>query len=120
MRRVVLAVAVALPLSGCGWLSNGFGSVSEFFGYGGNAGLPYRATAASQDDPRNLVVTVPVGSSVALDDFRESARFPVTRYCIANYGTSQADWVIDPQTEDWAVTFTENGALLQARCMGRA
>ena len=44
----------------------------------------------------------------------------MTRYCIANYGTSQADWVIDPQTEDWAVTFTESGALLQARCMGRA
>ena len=65
-------------------------------------------------------MTVPVGSGVALDDFRESARYPVTRYCIANYGTSQADWVIDPQTKDWAVTFTENGALLQARCMGRA
>ena len=41
MRRVVLAVAVTVPLSGCGWLSNGFGSVSEFFGYGtGGEGCP--------------------------------------------------------------------------------
>jgi hypothetical protein len=120
MRRVAVVLALTVPLAGCDWASNGFGSVSEFFGYGGNAGLPYRATVSKQDDPRNLVVTVPVGSSVALDDFRESARFPVTRYCIANYGTSQADWVIDPQTKDWAVTFTENGAILQARCMGRA
>ena len=61
MRRVAVVLALTVPLAGCGWLSNGFGSVSEFFGYGGNAGLPYRATAASQDDPRNLVVTVPVG-----------------------------------------------------------
>jgi hypothetical protein len=57
---------------------------------------------------------------VALDDLRESARFPVTRYCIANFGTSQADWALDPATGDWAVTRTENGALLQARCTGRA
>lgn len=120
MRGVLLAVAAALPLSGCGWISNGFGSVSEFFGYGPDTGLPYRATVDAQDDPRAVVVTVPVGSSVALDDFRESARFPVTRYCITNFGTSQADWAIDPQTEDWAVTFTESGALLQARCTGRA
>jgi hypothetical protein len=120
MRRVAVALALTVPLAGCDWASNSFGSVNEFFGLGNNAGLPYRATVSEQDDPRNLVVTVPVGSTVALDDFRESARFPVTRYCIANYGTSQADWVIDPQTEDWAITLTERGALLQARCMGRA
>jgi hypothetical protein len=95
--------------------------LGEFLGLGtGGEGLPYRATADAQDDPRDLVVTVPVGSAVALDDFRESARYPVTRYCIANFGTSQADWVIDPRTEDWAVTFTEDGARLQARCTGRA
>jgi hypothetical protein len=120
MRRVAVALALTVPLAGCGWLSNSFGSVGEFFGYGGNAGLPYRATASKQEDPRALVVSVPVTQAVALDDFRESARFPVTRYCLANFGTSQAEWVMDASGQDWAVTWTENGALLQARCTGRA
>jgi hypothetical protein len=119
--RVALAFAMTVPLAGCGWLSNSFAFVGDAFGFGaGGEGLPYRATAAQGDDPRELVVSVPAGPTVALDDMRESARFPVTRYCIANFGTSQAEWVTDPATDDWAVTRTENGALLQARCMGRA
>jgi hypothetical protein len=44
----------------------------------------------------------------------------VTRYCLATFGTSEADWATDPATGDWAVTRTENGAVLQARCTGRA
>jgi hypothetical protein len=121
MRQVALILALTVPLSGCGWLSNSFAFVGEAFGFGaGGEGLPFRATAAAGNDPRDLVVSVPAGPTVALDDLRESARFPVTRYCIANFGTSQADWALDAATGDWAVTRTENGALLQARCMGRA
>ncbi len=121
MARVALVVALTLPLAGCGWLSNAFGGIGAAFGFGGGGeGLPYRATVAKGEDPRDLIVTVPAQPTVELDAFRESARFPVTRYCLNTFGTSQADWTIDPATRDWAVTWTTNGALLQARCMGRA
>ena len=118
--RVALALALTLPLAGCGWLSNTFGSIGETFGFGDDGGLPFRASVDPGEDPRDLVVSVPAPASVALEELRESARFPVTRYCLANYGTSEAEWVTDPATGDWAVTRTENGARLQARCTGRA
>jgi hypothetical protein len=120
MRRAALLLALALPLGGCGWLSNTFGSVTETFGFGDDGGLPFRASVDAGEDPRDLVVSVPVPGSVALDDFRESARFPVTRYCLTTFGTSEADWAMNPATGDWAVTRTENGARLQAHCTGRA
>jgi hypothetical protein len=120
MRRAALALLLTLPLAGCDWLSNSFGSIGETFGFGDDGGLPFRARADAGEDPRDLVVSVPAPASVTLDELRESARFPVTRYCIANYGTSEAEWTMDPATGDWAVTRTENGARLQARCTGRA
>jgi len=118
--RVALAFALTLPLAGCGWLSNTFGSVGETFGFGDDGGLPFRASADPGEDRRNLLVSVAVPATVPLEDFRESARFPVTRYCLANYGTSEADWATDPATGDWAVTRTTEGVRLQARCTGRA
>ena len=118
--RVPLVLALAVPLAGCGWLSNTFGSLGESFGFGDDGGLPFRATVDPGEDPRDLVVAVPAPASVPLADLRESARFPVTRYCLTTFGTSEADWTLDPATGDWAVTRTERGALLQARCTGRA
>jgi hypothetical protein len=118
--RVALALGLVLPLAGCGWLTETFGSIGEAFGFGDDGGLPFRASVDAGEDPRDLVVAVAVPATVALADFRESARFPVTRYCIATYGTSEADWAMDPATGDWAVTRTTEGARLQARCTGRA
>jgi hypothetical protein len=85
--RVALALGLVLPLAGCGWLT-------ETFGFGDDGGLPFRASIDAGEDPRDLVVAVAVPATVALTDFRESARFPVTR--------------------------TTEGARLQARCTGRA
>jgi hypothetical protein len=120
MRRAVLALGLAVPLSGCGWLSDTVSSVGESFGFGDDGGLPFRASVDPGEDPRDLLVSVQVPPNVPLDDLRESARFPVTRYCLANFGTSEADWAIDAATADWALTRTTEGARLQARCIGRA
>ena len=121
MWRLALATALTIPLAGCGWIGNTFSFVGDSFGFGGgNANLPFRASASPGEDRRDLVVSVAVPTAVPLDDFRESARFPVTRYCLENFGTSEADWVTDPASVDWAVTRTTDGARLQARCTGRA
>jgi hypothetical protein len=70
------------------------------------------------EDRRDLVVTVAVPPAVPLEEFRESARFPVTRYCIETFGSSEADWAADSATGDWAVARSETAASLGARCTG--
>jgi hypothetical protein len=63
MRQVALILALTVPLAGCGWLSNSFAFVGEAFGFGADGeGLPFRATAAAGEDPRDLVVSVPAPS----------------------------------------------------------
>ena len=64
--RVVLALAMTLPLAGCGWLSNTFGSIGETFGFGDDGGLPFRASVDAGEDRRDLLVSVPVPVCVPL------------------------------------------------------
>jgi hypothetical protein len=114
MVRAALILALLVPLAGCGWIRDTFS-----FG-GGDAPTLFRGSVKAGEDRRDLAVTVAVPPGATLDDFRESARFPVTRYCIETYGTSEAEWATDPTTGDWAVARTTDAALLQARCTGRA
>jgi hypothetical protein len=114
MRGPALGVLLVLPLAGCGWLGNTFS-----FGDGAVVATPYRATVRAGEDRRDLTVTVAGAANVPLEDMRESARYAVTRYCIENFGKSEAAWATDPATQDWAVARTENGAVLEARCTGR-
>ena len=114
MRGLALGLAVIAFLPGCGWLSNTFS-----WGDGDAVATAYRASVRAGEDKRDLAVTVAVAPGVPLEEFRESARYAVTRYCLTNYGMSKAEWTGDPATEDWAVTRTETAALLEARCTGR-
>ncbi len=116
LMRGAVCLVLVLSLSGCGWLRDTF---SFGGGIGAAAETPYRATARAGEDNRDLAVTVSAGPQVPLEEFRESARYAVTRYCLGAFGMSEADWATDSATGDWAVTRTENAALLQARCTGR-
>jgi hypothetical protein len=117
------AIALALlALPGCGWIGDrvsGVGSgVSRALGLADDGGLPYRAAARAGEDRRDIVVTVRVPAGVPLEEFRESARFAATRYCIDTFGSSEAEWTIDPATGDWAASRTETAAALGVRCTG--
>lgn len=116
VRVAGLCLIVALP--GCGWIGDRFTGVGRALGFGDDGGLPFRAAARPGEDRRDLAVTVTVPASVPLEEFRESARFPVTRYCIETFGSSEADWAVNPATGDWAVARTETTAALNARCTG--
>lgn len=79
------------------------------------AGLPYRGSVKAQNDGL-LVVTVKAPGAT-LDMARESARYPVTLYCLTNRGSSTADWETDPATGDWAHAVDASGDMtLRARC----
>jgi hypothetical protein len=114
LRAAALGLLLALP--GCGWIGDTFSGVGRAFGFGDDGGLPFRGAVRPGEDPRDLDVTVTVPPNLPLAEFRESARFPVTRYCIETFGSSEADWVIEPATGDWAVARTETSAALRARC----
>jgi hypothetical protein len=116
MRHLAL-IAALLALPGCDFIGN---VTSGLFSSGPAIGVtPFRGTVDRGEDERDLTVLVEVTPDVPLDDFRESARYPVTRYCIEQFGSSEAAWETDPASGDWAVLFTERGAVLNARCTGR-
>ncbi len=79
------------------------------------AALPYRASLKAQADGLLLIAVKAQGAT--LDMVRESARYQVTRHCLANRGNSAADWDIDPATGDWAHAVDGSGDMIfRARC----
>lgn len=110
--RGVLFGLIAVSLAGCSL-------IRPFGGEGVSAvALPYSASISKGDDVRDLTVTVKANGA-SLEDVRESARFPVTRYCLTNYGGSDADWSLDPATGDWAFERDGEDMILTARCTTR-
>ncbi len=112
--RAGLAVALLFPvvLSGCGLFgSAGGGSVPDSV-------LPFEARLIEGEDPRMVQVVV-AAAGASVDDVRESARFPVTRYCLNQFGRSDARWEIDPDTGDWAVSRSSEAMIFNARCTAR-
>ena len=110
--RGVLFGLIAVSLTGCSL-------IRPFGGQGVSASpLPYSASISKGEDARDLTVTVKADGA-SLEDVRESARFPVTRYCLTNYGGSDADWSTDPATGDWAFQREGGDMILSARCTTR-
>lgn len=110
--RGLLTGILVLSLAGCSLIRPQTGE-----GVAATA-LPYRSNLARGEDRRDVTVTVRAPGA-SLEDIRESARFPVTRYCLSFYGASTADWTIDPATGDWAVAREGENLILNARCTAR-
>lgn len=77
--------------------------------------LPFKASLKDEKDG-TLIVTVRAGGA-GLAEVRESARYQVTQYCLFKRGSSDADWVMNPTSGDWATSVDERGDLtVRARC----
>lgn len=112
MMRVGVVLSVVAALAGCSTLDrvNPFNRKNA-----AEAGLPYRATLRADKDGTLTVSVKAPGEQVA--GVRESVRYPVTRHCLKQRGVSDADWVMDTATGDWAYTSDGQGTLtFQARC----
>lgn len=116
--RALAAGLVLTILTGCGGFS-GIGSGNSARNAESENDLPFKASLSKGEDPRDIVVSVTAGGEVTLDDVRESVRFEATKYCLLTFGSSDADWQIDPATGDWAFTQTGNVLVFSARCAGR-
>ena len=103
---VAMASALALAVSGC---------VKE------NRNIPFDGvvfktkTKKVDDNLADFVAYVsPVSAS--LEGAREAGRYEGTKYCISNFGTSQIDWTVGPETEASKLIITEDTLTFQGQC----
>ena len=118
MARAALPLSLVLALAGCGNFGGGLFGLGGLYGDGGGADLPYRAKVSRGAEKRNFVASVNAGG-VGIDDVRESVRFGVTRYCIRNFGGSDAEWAVNRATCDWLVTRDGADMVFEGRCTVR-
>ena len=104
MLRVTLIAALILSTAACGR----FGIGDQSRRAESNVELPFRAKLSKGEERAFTVAVTHEGNGV--EEVRESVRFEATKYCLLNFGGSDAEWEIDPASEDWA--FTQDGAQL--------
>lgn len=112
--RAGILLALCLTVAGCG-------TVQRVTGLGGPKAaraLPYKAKLARGEDRRDFTVSV-TNRGAGVAEVRESVRFQATEYCLFRYGSSDADWQIDPVTGDWAYMQDGNKLRFTGRCTAR-
>ena len=79
-------------------------------------GQQFRAKLSKVDKQRDqFSVTVsPVSNSLA--GAREAGRFEATKYCIAQFGTSDIAWLSGPDAEDGELTITNDKLEFRGSC----
>jgi hypothetical protein len=113
MIRIILIAVLAFSLTACGGLRSDKSRKAE-----SENELPFRAKLSKGEDKRDVTITV-ANEGAGLDEVRESVRFEATKYCLLNYGASDADWQIDEATGDWAFTQSDSALIFNARCSAR-
>ena len=108
MVRAVIMLSVLLAVASCG-LFGGFGNASNRAETENT--LPFKAKLSKGEGRAYSVAVAHKGSGVA--ELRESVRFEATKYCLLTFGGSDAEWQIDPASQDWA--FTQDGDTLTFR-----
>lgn len=79
-------------------------------------GQYFRAKVSKVDKQRDQF-TVTVGpASASLDGAKEAGRYEATRYCIAQYGTSDKEWVVGPDSPNEALKIEGDKLVLRGAC----
>ncbi|MBJ3763528.1 hypothetical protein ILP92_12300 [Maribius pontilimi] len=78
--------------------------------------LPFRAQiSTTRGSPAFTVTTVTNGAP--LSQWRESARYQGTRFCMRRYGSSEITWDTSGGPDDWVVRpLDARTALVRGRC----
>lgn len=113
MGRGFLLCALALALSGCGL----FGERNAANRGDTDRPLPFDAELSRGEDRAFFVAVEHEGNGV--EALRESVRFEATKYCLLGFGGSDADWLIDPATDDWAFRQDGRELIFQGECTAR-
>ncbi|SFR54374.1 hypothetical protein [Litoreibacter janthinus] len=113
MIRIALITALSLSVASCGLLSRDKSRNAE-----SERALPFKAKLSSGEDKRDISIAV-VNNGAGVEEVRESVRFEATKYCLLNFGGSDADWQISSVSDDWAFTQDGDKLVFNARCIAR-
>lgn len=81
-------------------------------------GYDFRSKTAPVDKKRSRAdFTVTIKDATrSLDGAREAGRYQGTRYCIANYGNSDIDWAVGPDTDPAQLRIVDGDLSFQGTC----
>ncbi|WP_425070420.1 hypothetical protein [Sagittula sp. S175] len=109
--KLVLILAVAASLAGCGRLGKGAREQVQTFD-----GQVFRGSAKALDDgPAHFVASVREPAK-SIDGAVQAATYQATKYCIETYGTSDIDWEVGPDTPKDQLAVTSESLSLTGRC----
>ena len=106
MKYVIFGcVAVAL-LAGCNSRQDRFAFDGKYF----------RANVSKVDRQRDVFTVTVRNVSQSLDGAREAGRYEATKYCIKNYGSSDIEWVVGPDTPPQNLRIVDDSLTFQGAC----
>ncbi|MWD27582.1 hypothetical protein E0K89_008870 [Aquicoccus sp. SCR17] len=80
-------------------------------------GVQFRSKLAKKIDGRRNQFAVAVSPvSASLEGARESARYEGIKYCIANYGSSDIEWLVGPDAPVASLGISDNTAHFRGNC----
>jgi len=105
-RCVIIGLAALMALPACS------GANSDRLSFDGQF---FRARLNDTDARHKFVVAVsPVSASLA--GAREAGRYEAVVYCVNNYGSSDIDWVIDPDAPEEDLAIANDILTLEGAC----
>jgi vacuolar-type H+-ATPase catalytic subunit A/Vma1 len=109
LRLSALMVGAVVVIAACGQREEN----REFFD-----GFYFKAKTGATDKKTSRAVfsTTISGVSQSLEGARQAGAYEGTKYCIAQYGTSQIVWTVGPDTEPQNLTIVDDKLTFAGRC----
>jgi hypothetical protein len=79
-------------------------------------GHTFRAKLSKVEKQRDQFSVVVSPASSSLEGVREAGRYEATKYCIAQFGTSDIVWVNGPDAEDNQLIISDDKLQLRGAC----
>lgn len=113
--KLVLLLALAAALSGCGMIGKmGKGVRQQAVTF---EGVAFRGDAKPMGDKGGADFTATVRQPArSIDGAVQAAQYQGTKYCIENFGTSDIDWTVGPDTPKDQLAISNDTLSLSGRC----
>lgn len=79
-------------------------------------GFFFKTKSAKVDDDRAIFVATVSGVSASLEGARQAVEHEGTKYCIINFGTSDIEWSVGPDTPPAQLSIVDDTLSYQGKC----
>tara|TARA_R110000787_G_scaffold161992_1_gene275376 strand:+ start:502 stop:837 length:336 start_codon:yes stop_codon:yes gene_type:complete len=79
-------------------------------------GKYFRTKVSKVDKQRDVIAVTVRDPARSIDGAREAGRHAGVSYCVKNYGNSDIDWVVGPDTPPEQLRITDNKLIFQGTC----